>query len=88
MFKCYIDGLNECQCHKDKDNANNKLAEKGFSSRKWKYLKVKMNGEILENVTSEKLLSVTIKQILSWEEYINCVVRKINFKYALIMYSN
>ncbi len=60
-------------------NANNNLAEKGFNSRIIKNpSKVKMNGEFLENVTSEKLLGFTINQNLSCEERINGVVSKIN----------
>ncbi len=47
-------------------------------------LNVKMNGQYLENVTSEKLLGVTLNHNLSWEEHISCVIIKVNSKLALL----
>ena len=43
-----------------------------------------MNGQYLENVTSEKLLGVTLNHNLSWEEHISCVISKVNSKLALL----
>ncbi len=43
-----------------------------------------MNGEFLENITSENLLGVTMNQNLSWEEHINDVVSQINCKLAAL----
>ncbi len=45
-------------------------------------LNVQMNGEYLENVTSETLLGIAINQNLSWEEHINCAIIKVNSNMA------
>ncbi len=47
-------------------------------------LHVGMNGQYLENVSTDKLLGVKINHNLSWEEHINSIVRKINSKLALL----
>ncbi len=38
-------------------------------------LHVGMNGQYLENVSTDKLFGVKINQNLSWEEHINSIVR-------------
>ncbi len=47
-------------------------------------LHVGMNGQYLENVSTDKLLGVKNNHNLSWEEHINSIVRKINSKLALL----
>ncbi len=43
-----------------------------------------MNNDTLENVTSDKLLGVTIDNNLSWEKHITTIVSTINRKLALL----
>ncbi len=47
-------------------------------------LHVTMNGDLLQNVTSDKLVGVTIDHNLSWEPHIRNVVATINRKLALL----
>ncbi len=47
-------------------------------------LSIVMNNDILENVTSDKLLSVTIDHNLSWEKHITTILSTINRKLALL----
>ncbi len=43
-----------------------------------------MNGQYLENVSTDKLLGVKINHNLSWEEHIKSIERKVNSKLALL----
>lgn len=43
-----------------------------------------MNGQLLENVDSEKLIGMTVNNNLSWEPHIQGVIGKINSKLALL----
>ena len=45
---------------------------------------VSLNDITLENVTSTKLLGVTLNHNMSWEEHINTIVSKINRIIALL----
>ncbi len=47
-------------------------------------LSIVMNNDTLENVTSDKLLGVTIDHNLSWEKHITTIVSTINRKLALL----
>ena len=47
-------------------------------------LQVSMNGESLENVTSDKLLGVTIDHNLSWKQHIQNIASLVNSKLALL----
>ncbi len=46
-------------------------------------LSIVMNNDTLENVTSDKLLGVTIDHNLSWEKHITTIVSTINIKLVL-----
>ncbi len=43
-----------------------------------------MNNDTWENVTSDKLLGVTVDHYLSWEKHITTIVSTINKKLALL----
>ncbi len=47
-------------------------------------LSIVMNNGTLENVTSDKLLGVSIDHNLSWEKHITTIVSTINIKLALL----
>ncbi len=47
-------------------------------------LHIGMNGQYLENVSTDKLLGVKINHNLSWKEHINSIVRKVNGKLVLL----
>ena len=49
-----------------------------------KYLQVKLNDTILENVDTDKLLGVMINNNLSWENHINSILSKVNRNIALL----
>ncbi len=46
-------------------------------------LKVRLDGQCLENVSSNKLLGITINHNLLWEDHINSIFQKINSKYGI-----
>ena len=49
-----------------------------------KNLNVFLNGNNLEQVTSEKLLGVTIDESLSWKQQIKVIKRTITYKISLL----